>query len=81
MKNNLGYIWKIVGWLAARLETAVISYVRDSAILDTLRNNPKSYKFIGESLGDFTTAVPNIDSFSATPLYSLSSSTLILDEK
>jgi hypothetical protein len=41
-----------------RLETAVILRVRDAAILDTLRTNPKTRPFLGESLGDLAVAVP-----------------------
>ncbi|KAA3660783.1 MAG: hypothetical protein DWQ04_18395 [Chloroflexi bacterium] len=41
----------------ARLETAVILRVRDAAILDTLRNNPKTRDYIGESLGDLSATV------------------------
>lgn len=41
-----------------RLETAVILRVRDGAILDTLRTNPKTRLFLGESLGDLAVAVP-----------------------
>ncbi len=41
----------------ARLETAVILRVRDAAILDTLRNNPKTRDYIGESLGDLAATV------------------------
>lgn len=35
-----------------KIETAVVLRVRDATILDTLRNNPKTRDFIGESLGD-----------------------------
>ena len=41
----------------ARLETAVILRVRDAAILDTLRHNPKTRDYIGESLGDLAATV------------------------
>jgi hypothetical protein len=40
-----------------RLETAVILRVREPAILDTLRNNPKTRDFIGESLGEMSATV------------------------
>lgn len=40
-----------------RLETAVILRVRDAAILDTLRQNPKTRDYIGESLGPLAAAV------------------------
>lgn len=40
-----------------RLETAVILRVRDAAILDTLRQNPKTRDYIGESFGDLAAAI------------------------
>ncbi len=40
-----------------RLETAVVLRVRDAKILDTLRNNPKTRSFFGESLGEFAITV------------------------
>ncbi len=40
-----------------KLESAVILRVSDAAILDTLRNNPKTRDFIGESLGEFAAMV------------------------
>ncbi len=48
--------WQESG-VEARLETAVILRVRDAAILQTLRNNPKTRDFIGESLGDLAASV------------------------
>ena len=51
----------IVRWgergVEAKLETAVILRVRDEAILDTLRNNPKTRDYIGESLGELSATV------------------------
>lgn len=44
-----------------RLETAVILRVRDAVILDTLRNNPKTRDFIGESLGDYAAIIKRDD--------------------
>jgi hypothetical protein len=40
-----------------RLETAVILRVRDESILDTLRQNPKTRDYIGESLGPLAATV------------------------
>jgi hypothetical protein len=40
-----------------RLETAVILRVREAAILDTLRQNPKTRPYLGESLGDLAVAI------------------------
>jgi hypothetical protein len=40
-----------------RLEAMVVLRVRDAAILDTLRNNPKTRDFIAESLGDLAAVV------------------------
>ncbi|GAB4270200.1 MAG: hypothetical protein Kow0080_14400 [Candidatus Promineifilaceae bacterium] len=40
-----------------RLETAVVLRVRDKAILDTLRQNPKTRDFIAESLGDLAAVI------------------------
>lgn len=52
----------IVRWgekgMEGRLETAVILRVREAAILDTLRSNPKTRDYLGESLGDLAVAVP-----------------------
>jgi hypothetical protein len=52
----------IVRWgdkgMEGRLETAVILRVREAAILDTLRANPKTRDYLGESLGDLAVAVP-----------------------
>lgn len=52
----------IVRWaekgVEARLETAVILRTRDAAILETLRANPKTRDYLGESLGDLAVAVP-----------------------
>ncbi|MCL4263698.1 MAG: helicase-associated domain-containing protein [Anaerolineae bacterium] len=52
----------IVRWgekgMEGRLETAVVLRVRDAAILDTLRQNPKTRDYLGESLGDLAVAVP-----------------------
>ncbi|MCA9948338.1 MAG: helicase-associated domain-containing protein [Anaerolineales bacterium] len=46
----------IVRWaehsVEGKLETAVVLRVRDAAILDTLRNNPKTRDYISESLAD-----------------------------
>jgi hypothetical protein len=42
----------------ARLETAVILRTRDAAILETLRANPKTRDYLGESLGDLAVAIP-----------------------
>ena len=51
----------IIRWgergVEAKLETAVILRVRDEAILDTLRNNPKTRDYIGESLGELSATV------------------------
>lgn len=51
----------VVRWsergVEGRLETAVVLRVGDAAILDTLRNNPKTRDFIGESLGDFAVTI------------------------
>ncbi|MFO7538444.1 MAG: helicase-associated domain-containing protein [Chloroflexota bacterium] len=51
----------IVRWgekgVEGRLETAVILRVRDEAILDTLRQNPKTRDYIGESLGPLAAVV------------------------
>ena len=51
----------IVRWgekgVEGRLETAVILRVRDEAILDTLRQNPKTRDYIGESLGPLAATV------------------------
>lgn len=44
--------------MEGRLETAVILRVRDAAILDTLRANPKTRDYLGESLGDLAVAIP-----------------------
>lgn len=44
-----------------RMETAVILRVRDAAILETLRNNPKTRDFIGESLGSLAATVRSGD--------------------
>jgi hypothetical protein len=40
-----------------RLESAVILRVRDAAILETLRANPRTRNFIGESLSDLAVMV------------------------
>jgi len=40
-----------------RLETAVILRVKEAAILETLRNNPKTRDLLGESLGDLAVIV------------------------
>jgi hypothetical protein len=40
-----------------RLETAVILRVREAGILETLRANPKTRPFLGESLGDLAVMV------------------------
>ncbi len=40
-----------------RLETAVILRVREAGILETLRTNPKTRPFLGESLGDLAVMV------------------------
>jgi len=40
-----------------RLETAVILRVREASILETLRANPKTRPFLGESLGDLAVMV------------------------
>ena len=40
-----------------RLETAVVLRVRDKEILDTLRQNPKTRDYLGESLGDLAVVV------------------------
>jgi hypothetical protein len=51
----------ITRWAAngveGKLEAVVALRVRDEAILDTLRNNPKTRDFIGESLGAFAATV------------------------
>ena len=51
----------IVRWgekgVEGRLETAVILRVRDEQILDTLRQNPKTRDYIGESLGPLAATV------------------------
>lgn len=44
-----------------RLETAVILRVGDAAILETLRQNPKTRPFLGESLGDLAVMVRRND--------------------
>jgi len=40
-----------------KIETAVILRVRDKAILETLRQNPQTRDFLGESLGDLAVVV------------------------
>lgn len=40
-----------------RIETTVVLRVRDAAILETLRNNPKTRPFMGESLGELAATV------------------------
>ncbi|MBE2224142.1 MAG: helicase-associated domain-containing protein [Anaerolineae bacterium] len=40
-----------------RMETAVILRVKEAAILETLRNNPKTRDLLGESLGDLAVIV------------------------
>ncbi len=40
-----------------RLETAVILRVRDAAILETLRTNPKTRDYLGETLGELAVVV------------------------
>lgn len=40
-----------------RLETAVVLRVREAAILETLRANPRTRPFLGESLGDLAVMV------------------------
>lgn len=40
-----------------KLETAVVLRVSDAKILDTLRNNPKTRTYFGESLGEFAIIV------------------------
>ncbi len=40
-----------------KIETAVILRVRDKGILETLRQNPKTRDFLGESLGDLAVVV------------------------
>lgn len=45
----------------ARLEPVVILRVRDAAVLDTLRRNPKTRPFIGEALGDLAAVVRRAD--------------------
>ncbi len=44
-----------------RLETAVILRVREAGILETLRANPKTRPFLGESLGDLAVMVRQDD--------------------
>ncbi|MBK8987182.1 MAG: helicase-associated domain-containing protein [Chloroflexi bacterium] len=44
-----------------RLETAVILRVREAGILETLRANPKTRPFLGESLGDLAVMVRRND--------------------
>ncbi|MEM7114149.1 MAG: helicase-associated domain-containing protein [Chloroflexota bacterium] len=44
-----------------RIEQAIILRVRDEAILDILRTNPKTRDFIGESLGDLAATVRQED--------------------
>ena len=41
----------------ARLENVIVLRVNDSAILETIRTNPKTRNFLGESLGDLAVAV------------------------
>ena len=41
----------------AKMETMMILRVREAGILDTLRNNPKTRDYIGQSLGDLAAAV------------------------
>lgn len=48
--------WQEVG-MEGRLETAVILRVREAAILETLRQNPKTRDFLGESLGELAVAL------------------------
>ncbi len=43
--------------IEGQLETAVILRVNDAAILNTLRNNPKTRAYFGESLGEFAIMV------------------------
>lgn len=43
--------------IEGKLETVVVLRVRDADILQTLRTNPKTRDFIGESLGDLAAAV------------------------
>jgi hypothetical protein len=51
----------VVRWadngVEGKLEAMVVLRVRDAAILDTLRNNPKTRDFIAESLGDLAAVV------------------------
>lgn len=44
-----------------RLETAVVLRVREAAILETLRANPRTRPFLGESLGDLAVMVRRVD--------------------
>lgn len=48
--------WKDNG-IEGKLETVVILRVRDADIMQTLRTNPKTRDFIGESLGELAAAV------------------------
>ena len=41
----------------AKMETMMILRVREAGILETLRNNPKTRDYIGQSLGDLAAAV------------------------
>ncbi|MCZ7669310.1 MAG: hypothetical protein M5U34_20110 [Chloroflexi bacterium] len=42
-----------------RLEAAVILRVKEAAILETLRTNPKTRDLLGESLGDLAVIIPS----------------------
>ena len=43
--------------IEARLESVVVLRVNDEAILDTLRSNPRTRDYIGESLGDLAVEI------------------------
>ena len=45
----------------AKLETMMILRVREAGILETLRSNPKTRDYIGQSLGDLAAAVRMAD--------------------
>ena len=51
----------IVRWdengIEGRLETVAVLRVRDADIMQTLRTNPKTRDYIGESLGDLAATV------------------------
>jgi len=48
--------WEEEG-VEARLEAVMVLRVKDPAILDTLRNNPKTRDYLGESLGELAVTV------------------------